>query len=521
MELSGFTITARGDGRILIRSDMEATEVTCPTCRTSFPLNAAIEQPIVERLRAQFMEQSAKRDAQLAAREKALTDKAERVKQSEAELQSRVKAQVAARLEERLKQMAIELEQKAKQTVHVELDDLKQQVAEKSKLLATAEQKELALLKLKRELESAKASFEIEKAKQLEAERKEIAESAGKAARESIEKEMAQLKQAADITDKRLKIAENAELEIRKQKVEWEAEKRAFDLQIARNAEEVKQAVAKDKDEEYRLREAEKNKQMEDMRKQIDELRRKADQGSQQSQGEVLELDLEGALRRCFAADEIVPVPKGIHGGDLLHKVRDEFGRECGTIIWETKRTKAWQDSWLTKLKDDKLAAKAQISVLVSVTMPSDAAQFECRENVWIAPPPVAVALAGALRMMLCETASARRAAENRHDKMAAIYDYFAGSEFKERVTAIFDSFTAMRNQLDGERRAIQKIWAAREKQIDRVLANTVGLHGDLQGIIGPSLPAISGMELEALARDAEGNGDGVVATRAEMRNLL
>jgi hypothetical protein len=499
----------------------QATQVTCPTCRTSFPLNAAIEQPIVDRLRAQFIEQAAQRDAALAAREKELIEKTERLKQSQVELQSQVKAQVAVRLEERLKQMAIELEQKAKQTVHVELDDLKQQVAEKSKLLATAEQKQLDLLKQKRELEAAKASFEIEKAKQLEAERKEIADAAGKAARESIEKEMAQLKQAAEINSKRLEIAENAELEIRKQKIEWEAEKRAFDLQMARHAEEVKQAVAKDKDEEYRLREAEKNKQMEDMRKQIDELRRKADQGSQQSQGEVLELDLEGALRRCFSSDEIMPVPKGIHGGDLLHRVRDEFGRECGTIIWEMKRTKAWQDSWLTKLKDDKLAAKAQISVLVSVTMPRDVAQFECRENVWIAPPTLAVALAGALRMMLCETASARRAAENRHDKTAAVYDYFAGSEFKERVTAIFESFSAMRTQLDAERRAIQKIWAAREKQIDRVLANTVGLHGDLQGIIGASLPAISGMELDAVADDADRNGDAAAPARAELRNLL
>jgi hypothetical protein len=499
----------------------EVTQVTCPTCRSAFPLNAAIEQPIVDRLRAQFMEQAAKRDAALLTREKDLLEKAERLKQSQLQLQSQVKAQVAARLEEQMKQLAIELDEKAKQAVHVELDDLKQQVLEKSKQLATAEQQQLDLLKQKRELETAKASFEIEKAKQLEAERKEIAETAAKAARESIEKEMSQLKQASEIKDKRLEIAENAELEIRRQKIEWEAEKRAFDLQMARNAQEVKQAVAKDKDEEYRLREAEKNKQMEDMRKQIDELRRKADQGSQQSQGEALELDLEGALRRCFSGDEIVPVPKGIHGGDLLHKVRDEFGRECGTIIWEMKRTKAWQDSWLTKLKDDKLAAKAQISVLVSVTMPKDVAQFECRENVWIAPPAVAVALAGALRMMLSETASARRAAENRHDKMAAVYDYLAGSEFKGRVTAIFESFTAMRKELDGERRAMQRIWAAREKQIDRVLANTVGLHGDLQGIIGASLPAISGMDLEAVARDAEGNGDGVVTNRVEMRNLL
>jgi len=277
---------------------------------------------------------------------------------------------------------------------------------------------------------------------------------------------------------------------------------------LARQVDEVKQSVTKEKDEDFRLREAEKNKQLEEMRKQIDELRRKADQGSQQSQGEVLELDLESALRRCFFGDEIIPVAKGTHGGDLLQKVRDEFGRECGTIIWELKRTKTWQDSWLTKLKDDKLAAKAQLSILISVTMPRDVASFECRENVWIAPPTMAVPLAAVLRMNLIETASARRAAENRHDKMAAVYDYLAGSEFKQRIGAIFESFTMMRKDLDTERRAMQKIWATREKQIDRVLANTVGLHGDLQGIIGNSLPVIGGFDLLTVADDAEQDGD-------------
>jgi hypothetical protein len=500
---------------------MEQTQVTCPTCRNTFALTAAIEQPIVDRLRAQFAELSSKRDAELQAKEKELLEKSEQLKKGNAELQAQVASQVAAQLDEQRKQLSVELAQKARESVHVQLDDLKQQVLEKNKLLASAERQQLDLLKQKRELESAKANFELEKAKQLETERKEIAQNAAKAARESIEKEMLQLQQASQIKDKRLEEAEKSELEIRKQKLEWESEKRAFDLQLARQADEIKQAIAKDKDEEFRLREADKNKQLEDMRKQIDELRRKADQGSQQSQGEVLELDLESSLRRCFSGDEIIPVAKGIHGGDLLHKVRDEFGRECGTIIWELKRTKTWSDTWLTKLKDDKLAAKAQLSILISVTMPKDVAHFECRESVWIAPPSVAVALAAALRMCLTETASARRAAENRHDKMAAVYDYLAGSEFKERVSAIFESFTMMRKDLDSERRAMQKIWAAREKQIDRVLAQTVGLHGDLQGIIGASLPEIAQIELSNVADEMERNTAEATPVRAEMRNLL
>jgi len=505
----------------MIMEPMEATQVTCPQCRASFALNAAIEQPIVDRLRAQFTEQQARQTAALAERQKELAEQREQLRLSQLRLEAQVESQVATKLEEQRKQLALELEQKAKDAVHVELEDLKLQVVEKSKLLESAERLQLDLLRQRRELESAKTGFELEKTKQIETERKAIAEEAAKAARQSIEKELLQLKQSVEIKEKKLEEAEKAELEIRKQKLEWESDKKAFDLQLARQVDEVKQSVAREKDEDFRLREADKNKQLEDLRKQIDELRRKAEQGSQQSQGEVLEIDLEGALRRCFSGDEILPVPKGTHGGDLLHRVRDEFGRDCGTIIWELKRTKAWQDSWLTKLKDDKLAAKAHVSILISVTMPKDVASFECRENVWIAPPSLAVAVAAVLRMSLMETTSARRATENRYDKMAAVYDYLSGSEFKQRVTAIFESFTAMRKELDSERRAMQRIWAAREKQIDRVLANTVGLHGDLQGIIGDSLPVIGGFDLLTIADEAERNGEGSQPVPAELPDQM
>jgi hypothetical protein len=186
-------------------------------------------------------------------------------------------------------------------------------------------------------------------------------------------------------------------------------------------------------------------------------------------QGEVLELDLESALRRCFLHDEIIPVAKGTHGGDLLHRVRDEFGHDCGSLIWESKRTKTWSDGWLGKLKDDKIAAKAQLAVLVSVTLPKDIASFECRANVWVTPPHLSLPLAAALRLTLIETA------------------------------AIFECFMGMRADLEGEKKAIQRIWSKREKQIERVMANAVGLHGDLAGIIGNSLPQIEQMELASL----------------------
>ena len=469
-----------------------SSAITCPKCQHAFPLNAAIAQPIIDRLRTQFEQEAQKRESAVAEKERMLRKREESLKVA----QQSVQQQVEQKLAEERKRIAAEQEKKAKEDVAVHLRDLETQLAEKAKRLDAAQKDQLEFLKQKRELDEQRQNFELDKAKQIEAERDRIRQEAKKAAAEQAAKDMAALEQRIAVKDKKLAEAQEAELKLRQEKAEFEEQKRAFDLEVARQAEAAKEQVRKEKDEEFRLREAESNKKLGDMKRQIDELRRKAEQGSQQAQGEVLELDLEAALKRCFDGDEIVPVPKGTHGGDILQRVRGDLGYDCGTISWESKRTKAWSDGWLQKLKDDKLAAKAQLAVVVSTAMPKDVATFECREGVWVTPPNLAVALAAALRVSLIETAAARRAVEGRHDKMEVVYDYLSGPEFKGRVTAIVESFTSMREDLEGEKRAVQKLWAKREKQIERVLGNTAGMYGELAGIIGKSLPAIEQLEL-------------------------
>ncbi len=188
---------------------------------------------------------------------------------------------------------------------------------------------------------------------------------------------------------------------------------------------------------------------------------------------------------------------KGVSGADLLQHVHDDAGRPCGSILWESKHTKTWSDAWIAKLKDDRLAAKAQLAVIVSTTMPKDIPSFDCRSDVWVASLTVAIPLAGALRLTLIETAFAKRAMEGRQDKVALVYDYLAGPEFKGRITTIVESFTSMRDDLEGEKRAVTRLWAKREKQIERVIVSTAGLYGDVGGIIGNSLPAIENLEFQ------------------------
>lgn len=264
----------------------------------------------------------------------------------------------------------------------------------------------------------------------------------------------------------------------------------------------IRESAQKDIAEEHRLKEAEKEQQLTAMRKQIDDLKRKAEQGSQQTQGEVLELELETLLGARFPTDTIEPVPKGVHGGDVLQCVHDGNGTACGAIIWESKRTKAWSDGWLPKLRDDQREAKAELAAILSVALPANISTFALVDGVWVTSGACVVGLATALRTSLIEANAIKQAEHGRQGKMEVLYAYLAGPQFRQRVEAIFESFSALRNDLEQEKRAMQRIWAKREKQIDRVLTNTVGLHGDVAGIIGGTLPEIAGIELKALAAE-------------------
>jgi hypothetical protein len=356
--------------------------------------------------------------------------------------------------------------------------------------------REQALVAQAAELKKAQEQLADQVAFKVAQEKRRIAQEEQQKAREQQGEELLKLQLALEAKEKILNATREQERKLHAEKVQFEERNKAFDLELARKAEDVKEQVGKERDEAYRLKEEEKNKQMEDLRRKIDELQRKADQGSQQLQGEVLELDLEDSLRRCFGNDVIEPVAKGAVGADVLQTVRDEAGRDCGSIIWESKRTKTWTEGWLSKLKDDKLATKSQLAILVSSAMPKDVLSFECRQNVWVTPPRYAIPLASALRLVLIQTAAARRAADGRHDKMQAVYDYLSGNDFKARVTAIVEAFQDMRKELESEKRAVMKAWAKREKQLERVMANTAGMYGELEGIFGRGLPRIDLLEL-------------------------
>ena len=332
---------------------------------------------------------------------------------------------------------------------------------------------------------TAAATAEMSEQRRLATEAKEAAAQAQvRLTANEVKLAEAQQAQAAAVKERR-------ELEDARRELNLEIERRVADGAAMVRASAVRQA-----EESLNSKIQEKELTIAGMAAAIEDLKRKAAQGSTQTQGEAQELALESALRERFPTDSIEPVGKGVQGGDCVQVVPDS-----GKILWESKKTKSWSDGWLAKLRDDGRAAGADLLVIVTTALPKgQVAEFDLVEGVWVCLPRHAVALAAALRQSLMEAAAARAANEGLETKAGLVYTYLTGPRFKSRVSAIVEAFTTMREDLDSERRAIQKAWSKREAQIDRVLSGTVGMYGDLQAIAGRSLAEIEGLDVTAIA---------------------
>jgi hypothetical protein len=332
--------------------------------------------------------------------------------------------------------------------------------------------------------------------------REKLEAQAKKQAAETVAVELRDLKsQVAEQSDQ-LNKAQDKEIEFRKNLRELERREQNLKLEVERTLDAEREKIRKETvaktDEDHRLKDREKDKKLEEMKEQIEDLKRKAEQGSQQAQGEVLELELEEALRGMFRYDEVEPVAKGKKGGDVVQTVKTNTGQSCGIILWESKRTKNWADGWVPKLKDDLRAAKADMAVIVTEMLPAGVKHIGQVDGVWVVDFASVAGLALALRQNLIEIAQARSALVGQKGKMEHLYNYLSGPEFRRRVEGIVEAFVNMKTDLDAERRAMEKNWAKREKQIERMMHNTAGMYGDMEGIIGAALLPVQMLELPA-----------------------
>ena len=344
---------------------------------------------------------------------------------------------------------------------------------------------------------SLKAEFEA----RLEEERDRAEKEAAKRAERKLAQELAGLKDQLKDQAKELDEARRVELTMRKR--ERELEKQHADLEVTierRLADGRATLVAETRDrlaEDHRLKDAEKERQLADMRRQIEDLKRRAEQGSQQLQGEAGEDQLEAALRAAFPMDNVSGIGQGIRGADIHQVVLDARGMKGGSILWECKNAKNWSDAWIVKLKSDQRALHADVAVLVTASLPKGCARFAMLDGVIVTDFACAATLAAVLRHHLLQLAHARHAAIRKEDKLELLYRYLSGLEFRQRVEATVEAFSTMRADLDQERRAAERAWARRAKQIDAVTFNISGMYGDLQGLV-PALPSIGLLELPA-----------------------
>jgi hypothetical protein len=416
---------------------MAEPTIICPKCKNEIKLTESLAAPLIESTRLDYEQRLAQKDLLVAGREKLIQEREEALSQAKDSLET----QINERVQKERAKIALDEGKKAKLALSNEINQKTQEVAELHEILKQKDEK----------LTEAQ-------------------------------------KTQADLLKKQ------RELDDAKRELELTVEKR-----VSEGLTVTRQQARKEAEDEMKLKVSEKEQTIASMQKKIEELKLKAEQGSQQLQGEVQELELESLLRAKFLHDTIEPVPKGEHGGDALHRVNSPLGQSYGTILWESKRTKNWSDGWLAKLRDDQRTAKAEIAVIISQVLPKGIETFGLVEGVWVALPQAALPVAMALRYTIIEIATARQITDGQQTKAEMLYSYLTGARFRQRVQAIVEAFSNMKEDLDKERKVITKQWAKRDEQIERVMQATVGMYGDMQGIAGKTIQEIEGLEIKVL----------------------
>ncbi len=358
---------------------------------------------------------------------------------------------------------------------------------------------------------NAKKTEEFEK--KMEEEKKQLLAGMEEKMRKSItadfENQLQLLKNAHNDSEEKLKEARKKELEFLQKEQQLINKEAELEIQIQKKlqaervslAEQIQKQEAEKsslKENELLLKLKEKEVQLEEQKKLADEMRRRAEQSSMQRQGEAQELLLEDILKENFPFDLIEEVGKGVEGADCIQTVRNGSGKECGKIIYESKRTKGWSNNWIDKLKADMRSRGADVAILVTQTFPKDMDRFGEKDGIWICSFTEVMSVAAIIRSSVVKVFEIQRSEENKGDKMQLLYNYLTGVEFKGQVEAIAEGFLSMKNSITKERMQMEKIWKEREKQLEKVLLSTSGLYGSVKGIAGASvgdIPLLDGGE--------------------------
>jgi hypothetical protein len=365
-------------------------------------------------------------------------------------------------------------------------------------------ERELNEAAAQREAQLTKTAAEREEAlrREFEEEREKRDAQIGEQAANKVATELADLRERTAAQEGELKESRGRELELLQQKRQLVEEREKLDLEIARRLDEERQRIASETrqqvGEQHQLDLRQKDLAIEQMQKQIKDLQESSEQTRAGLIGEAQEREIEGLLSERFRTDLIEPIKAGVRGADVLQTVVSRRGETCGRILWESKRARNWSSAWIPKLKEDQAEGDADVAVLVCSALPGEVRHMELMDGVWVVSFSCVVAMASALREGLIGVSQARSIDANRNQSLSEIYDYLTSNEFGRRMRTIIEAFVHLREDLDSERRAMERIWTKRAKQIDAAAINTAGIYGDLEAVIGAALPTIETLELPA-----------------------
>jgi hypothetical protein len=428
-------------------------EIECPNCKTKFSLSSVVSDKLRERLQDEI--------------EQNITRKIEKVKQTEIEEQKRLlQSEYDKKIEEFQKKFLEEQGKQKQLQTEYELKLQRAQQESEIKMNRLLKEQELMLESLRKQFEDAQ--------NELERRNKELEEA------RQIERELRK---------------KEAILVEREKNIDIEVQRKISEERI--HLEKLLQEQAQIKfQNEYAPKLREKDHTIEMMQKRIEELNNKLQLTSQQLQGEAQELLLEEKLQQRFPLDRIEPVPKGVRGADVVQEVFDRTGTMCGKIIWESKRTKDWNNDWIQKLKEDQREIGAEIAIIVTQAMPKDISSIGLLDGVWVCDFSSCIGLAMSLREHLIQLRTFKEAMIGKETKMEQIYNYICSEQFAQKIKAIVETFKTMKEDLDKERIAMEKHWKKREEELSKIMKNTVRIYGELEALIGNQLPEISLLQL-------------------------
>jgi len=474
--------------------------ISCPNCGVEINVSDVLSHSLEEKYRTEFNDRMAREQKKYKQQQREIDARKHKLDEEAKAIEKRVEENVKAELLAREKI----LREKVKNDLQKEQADkwrvMEKELQEKSEQLKAFNKTRAEVERLKREKEEQREQIKAEAEKEfnerLIRQKKEVRKQAEK----DLEQKMIMLQDENEKRQAENKKLKERELELLRiehsLKEQQENRELLFQKKLIEEKEKLTSQIIARENEKKQMEILEYQKKLSDQKSLIEEMKRKAEQGSMQLQGEVQELALEELLRTTFPFDAIDEVAKGVRGADVVHTVRNAMQQVCGKILYESKRTKSFSDTWIEKLKNDQRNARADMAVIVTEVLPKDMQRFGQKSGVWICTFREVTALVFVLREMLLKLQTVKAAQENRGDKMSALYSYLTSPEFSGRGEAIVEGFSEMKNDLDKEKRAMQKIWKLREKQIEKVLLNTADMYGAIRGIAGNAIGAVSALEL-------------------------